>query len=680
MALHANEKELFPIFCSQLKDGCGLINCKNENCRSSQNFKYNDVQNLNDTVNELIKKYRKDKTVLCKYISPLIATYDLHLKLYDFREAIKYFISGKELMKKKIESLCKGLTKKSIFSYTFLSGNGLLKKNDLKFDMNLIFEFKNELDKRNGEFLKMLNKEDLFNDFVEKLFTKNISESLQYIRAIMLVSILNPCINIKNEKIIQKIFEKFSHLSKEAKKILYNNLVKYNMFIKYMNDFAQKMITEYIKIKKPDPHSITMHSFAIYIEFLSYANMAAPKQFDSEIFVNNDFSSLVFPDLEISLYLDDVFSYIEMSSILNKKTLFSLIRQDQKENSTLSVIINRNNILEDGFTQIFSLPPEKLEKRLVISFKDEKTEDDGGVTREFFFLMSNVFFSKELKLFELTESGDFYWFSHFKNNNMDYYKKAGIFVRLALMNSVVLPIRFPLVLYKKLYDIPLNINDLDEIYPKIKESIQQLTKLQDEDLEELYFSVTEKDENDKIIEVPLVPGGVDKKLTKENVPDYINEYVNYLLNSSVEEQFSKFKEGFFIIDDSFIFKNIKYTDLDVLISGKQELSWEDLKLNVTYSNGYDNKSETIIMFWNVFDQMNDKQKSQILQFITGISRAPAGGLKTVRICIQKSSDVSKFPTAHTCFNLFVLPDYKDIPKIKHALEFCAENCEGFGLI
>lgn len=46
------------------------------------------------------------------------------------------------------------------------------------------------------------------------------------------------------------------------------------------------------------------------------------------------------------------------------------------------------------------LPAEELKKRLMVSFKGEEGVDFGGVSREFFFLLSHAIFDPSYCLFE----------------------------------------------------------------------------------------------------------------------------------------------------------------------------------------------------------------------------------------------------------------------------------------
>jgi HECT-domain (ubiquitin-transferase) len=48
--------------------------------------------------------------------------------------------------------------------------------------------------------------------------------------------------------------------------------------------------------------------------------------------------------------------------------------------------------------------------------------------------------------------------------------------------------------------------------------------------------------------------------------------------------------------------------------------------------------------------------------------------------VQKAGpDSDMLPTAHTCFNTLLLPEYKDKAKLQRLLHKAITECEGFGL-
>lgn len=43
-------------------------------------------------------------------------------------------------------------------------------------------------------------------------------------------------------------------------------------------------------------------------------------------------------------------------------------------------------------------------------------------------------------------------------------------------------------------------------------------------------------------------------------------------------------------------------------------------------------------------------------------------------------DSDKLPSAHTCFNHLIIPDYQNKEKLKKRLTLAIQNSEGFGLM
>lgn len=97
----------------------------------------------------------------------------------------------------------------------------------------------------------------------------------------------------------------------------------------------------------------------------------------------------------------------------------------------------------------------------------------------------------------------------------------------------------------------------------------------------------------------------------------------------------------------------------------------------------------------------DEQKRKFLRFTTGSDRAPyviwkklfrcligeiflyfsIGGLARLKLIISRNGpDTDRLPTAHTCFNAFLLPDYSSAEKLREKLLIAINNAEGFGLL
>ena len=70
-----------------------------------------------------------------------------------------------------------------------------------------------------------------------------------------------------------------------------------------------------------------------------------------------------------------------------------------------------------------------------------------------------------------------------------------------------------------------------------------------------------------------------------------------------------------------------------------------------------------------------------MQFTTGSDRVPIGGLGKLKLVIARNgSDSDRLPTSHTCFNVLLLPDYKDKDKLLERLTKAISYAKGFGML
>jgi E3 ubiquitin-protein ligase HECTD2 len=81
----------------------------------------------------------------------------------------------------------------------------------------------------------------------------------------------------------------------------------------------------------------------------------------------------------------------------------------------------------------------------------------------------------------------------------------GILLGLAFFNNVILDIKFPLVVYKKLLNIPASLNDMQEIDPELYNNLKYLLNTKEKNLKETLcttFTVTVDHLGEKIV-IPL---------------------------------------------------------------------------------------------------------------------------------------------------------------------------------
>jgi E3 ubiquitin-protein ligase HUWE1 len=94
--------------------------------------------------------------------------------------------------------------------------------------------------------------------------------------------------------------------------------------------------------------------------------------------------------------------------------------------------------------------------------------------------------------------------------------------------------------------------------------------------------------------------------------------------------------------------------------------------------------------WRALTELENENPgflSELLQFLTGSSRIPVGGLQNMdpklkfEIAQKPGADfeTSRCPVAHTCINQLDLPLYDSVETLKAKLLYAATNKSGFAL-
>lgn len=82
--------------------------------------------------------------------------------------------------------------------------------------------------------------------------------------------------------------------------------------------------------------------------------------------------------------------------------------------------------------------------------------------------------------------------------------------------------------------------------PSVAQSLDMMLKYEGDDFQttfELTFEIT-RQRFDQTITVELVPNGANIPVTKANCKQYVNAYIDYIFNKSVDEPFAAFSAGF----------------------------------------------------------------------------------------------------------------------------------------
>ncbi|PWY83268.1 putative ubiquitin-protein ligase [Aspergillus sclerotioniger CBS 115572] len=351
------------------------------------------------------------------------------------------------------------------------------------------------------------------------------------------------------------------------------------------------------------------------------------------------------------------------------------------------VKVRRNNIFEDSYAEIMRQSASDLKKRLMIKFDGEDGLDYGGLSREFFFLLSHEMFNPFYCLFEYSAHDNYTLqinpHSGVNPEHLNYFKFIGRVVGLAIFHRRFLDSFFIGAFYKMMLRKKVSLQDMEGVDEDLHRNLTWTLENDIEGIIELTFSVDDEKFGERTT-VDLKPGGRDIPVTNENKGEYVELVTEWKIVKRVEEQFNAFMSGFNELIPADLVNVFDERELELLIGGIADIDVDDWKKHTDY-RGYQEQDEVIQNFWKIVRTWDAEQKSRLLQFTTGTSRIPVNGFKDLqgsdgprRFTIEKSGDPIALPKSHTCFNRLDLPPYKTHDVLEHKLSIAVEETLGFG--
>uniref|UniRef100_A0A8D2PPS1 HECT-type E3 ubiquitin transferase n=1 Tax=Zosterops lateralis melanops TaxID=1220523 RepID=A0A8D2PPS1_ZOSLA len=345
--------------------------------------------------------------------------------------------------------------------------------------------------------------------------------------------------------------------------------------------------------------------------------------------------------------------------------------------------VRRSNLVGDALRELSIHSDIDLKKPLKVIFDGEEAVDAGGVTKEFFLLLLKELLNPIYGMFTYYPESNLLWFSDTCFVEHNWFHLIGIICGLAIYNFTVVDLHFPLALYKKLLNVKPCLEDLKELSPTEGRSLQQLLDYPGEDVEETFclnfticresYGVTEQKN--------LVEDGDKILVQKDNRKEFVEAYVNYIFNVSIQEWYTAFSTGFLKVCGGKVLELFQPTELRAMIVGNSNYNWEELEeVNAVYKGDYTATHPTVRMFWETFHAFPLEKKKKFLLFLTGSDRIPIYGMSSLRIIIQSTPSGEQYlPVAHTCYNLLDLPKYSSKEILSARLVQAIDHYEGFSL-
>ena len=348
---------------------------------------------------------------------------------------------------------------------------------------------------------------------------------------------------------------------------------------------------------------------------------------------------------------------------------------------SLTLNIRRDHLIEDTLNEL-AKNGQNLQNKLRVKFVGEQGVDQGGVSKEFFILVIRQIFDPNYGMFNYNKKTRLYWFNHYSFEPKIKYELIGTIFGLAIYNNTILDVKLPMIVYKKLLGIKPTLEDFKEWDNELYNNLKYILTKDNPNLEEeldTNFTVLDDKFGEKIL-IPLKPDGDKIMINNTNKEEYVKLYTDWYFNKSIEEYFQSFEKGFYKIFHKSLIRILTPDELELIICGTQYLDFYELKKSCLYEE-YNKDSESIKYLWEILLDFNEEEKKKFLSFVTGCDRAPIDGLGSLKITVSNGgSDLNQLPTAHTCFNNLILPDYKNKEKMKKAILTAINFSEGFGLI
>jgi E3 ubiquitin-protein ligase HUWE1 len=343
--------------------------------------------------------------------------------------------------------------------------------------------------------------------------------------------------------------------------------------------------------------------------------------------------------------------------------------QSRPSYPALQLSVRREHVFHDSFKSLYFKSGDEMKfGKLNIRFHGEEGVDAGGVTREWFQVLSRQMFDPNYALF-IPVSSDRTTFhpnklSGINDEHLMFFKFIGRIIGKALYEGRVLDCYFSRAVYKRILGKSVSVKDMESFDPDYYKSLCWMLENDITDIITETFSV-EDDEFGVTNIVDLIPNGRDVPVTEDNKHEYVRLVVEHKLLSSVKDQMEHFLKGFHDIIPAELISIFNEQELELLISGLPDIDIDDWKANTEYHN-YNPSSPQIQWFWRAIRSFDKEELAKLLQFVTGTSKVPLNGFKELegmngvnRFNIHRDYGAKdRLPSSHTCFNQLDLPEYE----------------------
>lgn len=219
----------------------------------------------------------------------------------------------------------------------------------------------------------------------------------------------------------------------------------------------------------------------------------------------------------------------------------------RSQHPPLQLSVRRDQVFHDSFKSLYFQTGDQMKYgKLSIRFHGEEGVDAGGVTREWFQVLSRQMFDPGYALFTPVSSDRTTFHpnqaSGINEEHLMFFKFIGRIIGKALYEGRVLDCHFSRAVYKRMLGKAVSVKDMESLDP---EYYKNLTWTLENDITDVLTDTFSID-NDKfgVTEtIDFIPGGRTIAVTEENKHEYVRLMTEWRLTGSVKEQLDEFLKG-----------------------------------------------------------------------------------------------------------------------------------------
>lgn len=340
-----------------------------------------------------------------------------------------------------------------------------------------------------------------------------------------------------------------------------------------------------------------------------------------------------------------------------------------------------HTLLHDSFRAFHRKDVEELSLKTKVTFEGESGIDSGGLSQEWYFLVSKALLQQDICLFK-REQGETYHInpnSSLNDDHLSYFYFTGQIMAKAILDRKMIGIHLSKAILKIIIGLPMVLKDLEASDPIYYKSLIWMVENDITGVIDETFTIMESQFGaEKVVE--LLPGGKDIPVTDSNKKSYVAAVVRYKLYGSIRQQVTSLVKGFHSLVPVHKVADFTAEELQKIFTGRDRIDAKVIQRCCRYQGGYDEHSPPVQMFWLAFRKMRMEERSEVLSFVTGSSRMPLDGFDPqFTITRDSSTPLSGLPSAHTCFNQLVLPPYESQSSLEEKLNRALKEAVGFHL-